>query len=81
MNTSNLHLKDLFVSAESLSTNTPLTTVLPVFDLASYLPDSIVPQYEEFKETLVSWLQGLGIIKAEVPSSTGLLNALNGIEY
>ncbi|KAE9398280.1 hypothetical protein BT96DRAFT_976528 [Gymnopus androsaceus JB14] len=41
-----------------------------LFDLASYLPDSIAPQYEEFKETFVSWLVGLGIIKGESPSST-----------
>ncbi|KIK65747.1 hypothetical protein GYMLUDRAFT_158799 [Collybiopsis luxurians FD-317 M1] len=41
-----------------------------VFDIASYLPDSIVPQYEEFKETLVSWLVTLGIIRGETASST-----------
>ncbi|KAJ3790593.1 glucosidase II beta subunit-like-domain-containing protein [Lentinula aff. detonsa] len=41
-----------------------------LFDIASYLPDSIAPQYEEFKDTLISWLVNLGVIKGETPSST-----------
>ncbi|KAJ4472044.1 glucosidase II beta subunit-like-domain-containing protein [Lentinula aciculospora] len=41
-----------------------------LFDIASYLPDSVVPQFEGFRETLVSWLVTLGIIKGETPSST-----------
>ncbi|KAF9076641.1 glucosidase II beta subunit-like-domain-containing protein [Rhodocollybia butyracea] len=40
-----------------------------LFDVASYLPDSVIPKYEEFKETLVSWLVSLGVIKGEAPSS------------
>ncbi|KAF5371945.1 hypothetical protein D9615_008110 [Tricholomella constricta] len=34
-----------------------------LFDLTSYLPDSVIPQYEEFKDTLVSWLRTFGIIR------------------
>ncbi|KAJ4470077.1 glucosidase II beta subunit-like-domain-containing protein [Lentinula lateritia] len=42
-----------------------------LFDIASYLPDAIVPQYEEFKETILSLLVSFGIIKSEISSSTG----------
>ncbi|KAJ3857201.1 glucosidase II beta subunit-like-domain-containing protein [Lentinula lateritia] len=42
-----------------------------LFDIASYLPDSIVPQYEEFKETILSLLVSFGIIKSETSSFTG----------
>ncbi|KAJ3889220.1 glucosidase II beta subunit-like-domain-containing protein [Lentinula edodes] len=41
-----------------------------LFDIASYLPDSVVPQYEEFKETILSLLVSFGIIKSEISSST-----------
>ncbi|KAJ4492732.1 endoplasmic reticulum protein [Lentinula edodes] len=41
-----------------------------LFDIASYLPDSVVPQYEEFKETILSLLVSFGIIKSETSSST-----------
>ncbi|KIK65745.1 hypothetical protein GYMLUDRAFT_240222 [Collybiopsis luxurians FD-317 M1] len=34
-----------------------------IFDIASYLPNSIVPQYEGFKETLLSWLNKLKKVK------------------
>ncbi|KAH7875968.1 endoplasmic reticulum protein [Lentinula edodes] len=44
-----------------------------LFDIASYLPDSVVPQYEEFKETILSLLVSFGIIKSETSSSTGTL--------
>jgi protein kinase C substrate 80K-H len=42
-----------------------------VFDIASYLPDSFVPQYEDFKDTLVSWLAMFGIIREEEGVSAG----------
>ncbi|KAJ3777431.1 glucosidase II beta subunit-like-domain-containing protein, partial [Lentinula raphanica] len=41
-----------------------------LFNLASYLPDSILPQYEEFRDALTTWLVTLGVIKGETPSST-----------
>ncbi|KAL4264047.1 Glucosidase 2 subunit beta [Pleurotus pulmonarius] len=34
-----------------------------LFDLASYIPDSIYPQYEELKDAVISWLEKLGIVK------------------
>ncbi|KAK1230981.1 hypothetical protein PQX77_005913 [Marasmius sp. AFHP31] len=36
-----------------------------LFDLASYLPDSVIPQYEEIKDIVVSWLQMLGVIQGD----------------
>jgi protein kinase C substrate 80K-H len=33
-----------------------------VFEVASYLPESFLPAYEEFKDTLVSWLQKFGVV-------------------
>ncbi|KAG5645275.1 hypothetical protein DXG03_006577 [Asterophora parasitica] len=40
-----------------------------LFDLTSYLPDSLIPQYEDFKDTLVSWLKTFGIIRGGDDSS------------
>ncbi|KAF9268338.1 hypothetical protein L218DRAFT_954698 [Marasmius fiardii PR-910] len=40
-----------------------------LFDLASYLPDSVLPQYEEIKETVLSWFRLLGIIPGDDGSS------------
>lgn len=37
----------------------------PVFDLTSYMPDSVIPVYEDLKDTLVSWLQKFGIVSAD----------------
>lgn len=36
-----------------------------VFDLTSYLPDSFIPQYEEIRDTLLSWLKKFGFIHRE----------------
>jgi len=33
-----------------------------LFNVTAYLPDSFIPQYEEFKSTLVSWLGKFGVI-------------------
>ncbi|KAJ7229083.1 glucosidase II beta subunit-like-domain-containing protein [Mycena pura] len=33
----------------------------PVFHLRSYLPESFIPQYEEMRETIISWLETIGI--------------------
>ncbi|KDR74482.1 hypothetical protein GALMADRAFT_250454 [Galerina marginata CBS 339.88] len=35
-----------------------------LFEIASYLPDSVLPAYEDFKDTLVSLLQKVGIIRS-----------------
>ncbi|CAA7269005.1 unnamed protein product [Cyclocybe aegerita] len=43
---------------------TPIEDSL-LFDLQGYLPDSAIPVYEDIKDTLVSWLQKLGIIRSD----------------
>ncbi len=35
-----------------------------MFELSNYLPDSFVPVYDEFKETLASWLAKMRIIRS-----------------
>ena len=49
--------------------------VFSVFDLAAYLPDSVIPAYEDFKDAFVVLLQTFGIIKPQkdLPSGTGEL--------
>ncbi len=34
-----------------------------MFDLSAYIPDALQPQYESFRDNLVSWLRTLGVIK------------------
>ncbi|KAG6853592.1 hypothetical protein C0991_002998 [Blastosporella zonata] len=40
-----------------------------LFDLPSYLPDSFIPRYEEIKDTVVSWLEKLGIVRGDDTAS------------
>ncbi|KAF8171838.1 glucosidase II beta subunit-like-domain-containing protein [Pholiota molesta] len=40
-----------------------------LFELSSYLPDSVLPVYEDVKETLVSWLQKLGVVSGDDSSA------------
>ena len=42
-----------------------------VFDISAYIPDSILPQFEAFREGLVSLLQTLGIVKGETKTDSG----------
>ncbi|KAG6836620.1 hypothetical protein H0H93_005963 [Arthromyces matolae] len=58
-----------------------------LFDLKAYIPDSFVPQYEEIKGTLVSWLVKLGVVRAEDSASAdssrarqNLLDAENALK-
>lgn len=41
-----------------------LTLYAVVFEISNYLPDSLVPRYEQLRETLVSWLATLGIVRS-----------------
>jgi len=41
-----------------------------VFELSNYLPDSVLPAYEELRDTLVSWLSKLGIVRTPSAGST-----------
>ncbi|KZT27082.1 hypothetical protein NEOLEDRAFT_1161953 [Neolentinus lepideus HHB14362 ss-1] len=63
--------------------NSPVTDSI-LLDLSSYLPDTLVPQYEAFRDTLVSWLQTLGIIHG-APQSAGedskMRQTLNDAEH
>jgi len=44
-------------------------SVSPSFDLSAYLPDSLLPRYEVFREGLVSWLTRLGVVKSSLTES------------
>lgn len=44
---------------------------LAVFDLSSYLPDSLVPQYEALRDAVVSFLETIGIAKGIESASAG----------
>ncbi|THV00593.1 endoplasmic reticulum protein [Dendrothele bispora CBS 962.96] len=51
-----------------------------IFDIASYLPESFLPQYEDFKDTLVSWLAAFGIIKGEEGASADASRARQALQ-
>ncbi|GLB33238.1 putative low-density lipoprotein receptor domain class A [Lyophyllum shimeji] len=34
-----------------------------LFDVSAYLPDALVPQYEELKDAVVRWLRKLGVVR------------------
>jgi protein kinase C substrate 80K-H len=36
-----------------------------VHDLAGYLPDSFVPQYQVLRNTALSWLQSVGVVQGD----------------
>lgn len=44
----------------------------PVYDITAYLPDALIPQYEALRDTLVSWLGGLGLTAPPQDKSAGL---------
>ncbi|KAJ7367858.1 glucosidase II beta subunit-like-domain-containing protein [Mycena albidolilacea] len=41
-----------------------------LFNVRSYLPDSLIPQYEGLRETLLSWLEVVGIAGSDAEKST-----------
>lgn len=41
-----------------------------VFEISNYLPDSLVPAYEQSRDILMSWLTKLGIARSPAPSSS-----------
>lgn len=47
----------------------------PLFDLASYLPDSLVPHYEDVKDTLLTWLENLGIVHGQSDAAADTTHA------
>ncbi|KAK7061346.1 glucosidase II beta subunit-like-domain-containing protein [Favolaschia claudopus] len=56
----------LMAHDEHVKTPPPST----LFNLRGYLPDSLVPQYEEMRETLLSWLGVFGIAGTDVEKSS-----------
>ncbi|CAK5262659.1 unnamed protein product [Mycena citricolor] len=41
-----------------------------VFNMRSYLPESLIPQYESFRESILSWLGVVGISASDAESSS-----------
>jgi len=41
-----------------------VSSVPPQHDITAYLPDFLIPQYEGLRDTVVSWLQTLGVVRA-----------------
>lgn len=44
-----------------------------VFDPTAYLPDAFIPQFEDLKDTVIGWLETMGIIQGEEDDTSGLL--------
>ncbi|KAJ6627392.1 glucosidase II beta subunit-like-domain-containing protein [Mycena sp. CBHHK59/15] len=53
-----------------------------LFNIKSYLPDAFIPQYEEMRETLISWLEVIGISGSTEgsPDSSKARQAFNDAE-
>ncbi|KAF9028377.1 hypothetical protein BDZ89DRAFT_1160374 [Hymenopellis radicata] len=43
--------------------------------LSNYLPDALIPQYEDFKDTLLGWMETIGVIRPSVGVSTEATHA------
>lgn len=69
---SGLQLRIQSVSYTTIIWTVEHTDPFTVFDLSSYLPDALIPQYEDLKDTIVSWLETLGIFQGSDERSTGL---------
>lgn len=41
-----------------------------MFKITSYLPDSLLPTYEVWKDNLLEWLERLGVIPEETSGAT-----------
>ncbi|KAI0269413.1 glucosidase II beta subunit-like-domain-containing protein [Gloeopeniophorella convolvens] len=72
----------LLMEHDTFATNGDAESLL--YDVKAYLPDSLVPQYEALRDTLVSWLQGLKIIKgtsSAAAEATRAREAYNDAEH
>lgn len=65
-----VHLVKVHCVSNLRSLMSSILTEGTVFDLVAYLPDSFIPQYEEIKETFVSLLKKLGIVRGDDSSSS-----------
>lgn len=43
-----------------------------VFEISNYLPESLIPQYEDFKDTILGVLESIGIIRPSSSASVGM---------
>ncbi|KAF8485237.1 glucosidase II beta subunit-like-domain-containing protein [Russula ochroleuca] len=55
-------------------------SVSPSHDIKAYLPDFLIPQYEFLRDTLVSGLQVLGIVKGSSTAASGWTKATKARE-
>ena len=42
-----------------------------VFDLSAYIPDFLIPRYEDLKDSLISTLEMLGLVRGNVDRAAG----------
>lgn len=72
------------MTVQSVSDNslisTVVTDVVAVFNLTAYLPDSFLPQFEDVKHTVVSWLKTFGVIRGD-DSSSGPCTSIIMFDY
>ena len=48
---------------------------MTVYNLESYIPDALIPQYEALRDSLVSLLETLGIIRGTDSATSGTLQS------
>ncbi|KAG7445989.1 uncharacterized protein BT62DRAFT_949940 [Guyanagaster necrorhizus] len=60
---------ELLLEHDEYVRSPPPGSLSELFDIANYLPDSLVPQYEDLKDAILSWLESFGIIRPEIGSS------------
>ncbi len=51
-----------------------MLTYQSVFELSNYLPDVLLPLYDDFKDALLGWMETIGVIRPTVGVSTGRCN-------
>lgn len=55
--------------------------VFLVLDVDAYIPDALVPQYLALKDTFLSWLEKLGIVRAKRDAAEGEQDRPVGSSY
>ncbi|KAI9466553.1 glucosidase II beta subunit-like-domain-containing protein [Lactarius psammicola] len=51
------------------------SSVSPQHNISAYLPDFLIPQYERLRDTLVSWLQTLGVVRSSFNAASDATRA------
>ena len=52
-----------------------------MFELVNYLPDAIVPQYEDFRDTVLGWLENLGIVRGSATGVSAGPSSLSSLDH